>query len=724
MTTSKILNKMLQSATKRRYQSADEVLKDLNALSVFAKPTKWLVASAVMVFGLMGVRYVLTPLRQQVSTSNPSAVSPLPEVKRELIKQSPSTEQSKELMRQSVNGLNPQDTLKFNYAVALQKSYLFYEAQRSGDLPKDNRIPWRGDSALTDGADVGRDLTGGYYDAGDHVKFGLPMAASMNILAWGIDEYHDAYEKIGQHDEALDAIKWGTDYILKAYDDKGTAATADDVFYGQVGNGQLDHAFWGPPEIMTMKRPTYQIDAQNPGSDLASESAAALASASMIFRSTDEAYADKLLAQAKKLYDFAEDYKGKYSDSITDARNFYNSWSGYIDELAWGATWLHKATKAAGQTDPQYLSKAEQYFQDTKGIKYAPWTQNWDDKKYGTAILLAQETGDPRYRDQVESWLDRWMVDRSNGGIPAYTEGGLAWLDQWGALRYTANTAMLAGIYADTVNDMGGNYSQFAEKQINYILGDNPNDRSYVVGFGNNYPQNPHHRGAHGSTNNNIHQGQTKNVLYGALVGGPSQANDNAYADKRDDYIANEVAMDYNAGYTGALAYLVDKYGGTPLPDSEIPKLFDPNISSPTPKPNPNSNPNPNPNPNPTPSNSEIEFSITNDWGSGFQGQVEITNQGSNQINGWTLEFKFVNKITQIWNAEIVSRNGNTYVIRNAAYNGTVAPGQAISFGFLGEGTVSTKPSVFKLNGQLAGTATPAPDPTPTPDPKVRKLPI
>ena len=71
---------------------------------------------------------------------------------------------------------------KFNYAEALQKSFLFYEAQRAGELPEDNRIPWRGDSTLTDGKDVGRDLSGGYFDAGDNVKFGFPMAASMTMI--------------------------------------------------------------------------------------------------------------------------------------------------------------------------------------------------------------------------------------------------------------------------------------------------------------------------------------------------------------------------------------------------------------------------------------------------------------------------------------------------------------------------------------------------------------
>ena len=51
-----------------------------------------------------------------------------------------------------------------DYATALRKSILFYEAQRSGSLPADNRISWRGDSALADGQDNGLDLTGGWYD--------------------------------------------------------------------------------------------------------------------------------------------------------------------------------------------------------------------------------------------------------------------------------------------------------------------------------------------------------------------------------------------------------------------------------------------------------------------------------------------------------------------------------------------------------------------------------
>ena len=89
---------------------------------------------------------------------------------------------------------------QFNYAEALQKSLFFYEAQRSGDLPTNNRVNWRGDSGMTDGSDVSRDLTGGWYDAGDHVKFGLPMAATATMLAWGIVEYRSGYVATGQLD--------------------------------------------------------------------------------------------------------------------------------------------------------------------------------------------------------------------------------------------------------------------------------------------------------------------------------------------------------------------------------------------------------------------------------------------------------------------------------------------------------------------------------------------
>lgn len=85
-----------------------------------------------------------------------------------------------------------------NYEKALQLSLLFYDAQRSGHLPNPHRIPWRGDSALEDKGHNGEDLTGGYYDASDFVKFSFTMAFSTTILSWGMLSFKNGYIKTGR----------------------------------------------------------------------------------------------------------------------------------------------------------------------------------------------------------------------------------------------------------------------------------------------------------------------------------------------------------------------------------------------------------------------------------------------------------------------------------------------------------------------------------------------
>ena len=148
----------------------------------------------------------------------------------------------------------------FNYGEALQKSLMFYELQRSGDIDEATaRTNWRGDSGMTDGADAGLDLTGGLYDAGDNVKFNLPMAYTAAMLAWSVYEDRSAYEQSGQLDYALGNIKWICDYSIKCHPE-------DEVYYYQVGDGNADHAWWGACEVMQMNRPSFKVDKNSPGS--------------------------------------------------------------------------------------------------------------------------------------------------------------------------------------------------------------------------------------------------------------------------------------------------------------------------------------------------------------------------------------------------------------------------------------------------------------------------
>nr|KAG5686635.1 hypothetical protein BaRGS_011079 [Batillaria attramentaria] len=364
----------------------------------------------------------------------------------------------------------------YNYTDALDKSLLFYLAQRSGRIP-DNVIPWQKDSALNDGSDVSRDLTGGWYDAGDFLKINFPMAGSATNLLWGLIQFQDAYVTSGLLERMREVVKWPLDYFLKTWD-------ADSkTLYGQIGAADVDHSFWGRPEDMTMERPTFVMNTTHPASDLAGEMAAALAAGYLAFKTSDSVYADELLVASRSIYNFAESYRGEYHTAVPESARAYSS-SGYLDELCWGAAWLYKAT---GETT--YLEKAE------------------------------------------------------------------------AALKEQVNAALISLMAAEQGIEPEAN-RKWALSQVNYALGDNKYKMSYVVGVGDNFPRRPHHSAsacppAPESCNWVTYHEDVDNwhVLYGALVGGPDQ-HDN-YTDDRTDYVQNEVATDYNAGFQSALAGLI-----------------------------------------------------------------------------------------------------------------------------------------------------------------------
>jgi hypothetical protein len=427
---------------------------------------------------------------------------------------------------------------QYRYEEVLSKSILFYEAQRSGALPADNRISWRGDSALGDQGSAGEDLTGGWYDAGDRVKFNFPMAASVTTLAWGILEFGQAYTASGEFDNALDSIKWPLDYLRKCH-------TQDNVLYGQVGDGNIDHSWWGRPEEMTMERPPWSLSSSAPGSDLAAETAAAFAASYLLFKDVDSSYAQLLLDSARQLFDFAYNYRGLYSDSISDAAEFYIS-SGYTDELAWAGGWLYRATG-----EQTYLNRALEFASESD----TAWAYSWDSKVVGYQLLLLTSAGQSQFQAGVERFIQSYLP---GGGIH-YTPGGLAWRSEWGSNRYAANAAFIA-LVAAKYGVLVTESMEFARQQIHYMLGDS--GRSFVVGFGNNPPLQAHHAAAScpnlpAECDWDEYNSPDANpqILFGALVGGPGMNDE--YEDVRSDYVKNEVACDYNAGFQGAIAGLL-----------------------------------------------------------------------------------------------------------------------------------------------------------------------
>ncbi|KAJ1386916.1 Six-hairpin glycosidase superfamily [Sesbania bispinosa] len=468
-------------------------------------------------------------------------------------------------------------TQAFDYADALSKSLLYFEAQRSGRIPYNQRVTWRDHSGLTDGLEQGVDLVGGYYDAGDHVKFGLPMAFTVTMLSWAAIEYRQEIEEAGEFEHTMEAIKWGTDYFIKAH-------TSPNVLWAEVGDGDTDHYCWQRPEDMTTSRRAFKIDENNPGSDLAGETAAAMAAASIVFKKTNPHYSHLLLHHAQQLFEFGDKYRGNYDASVGVVKSYYASVSGYMDELLWAATWLYKATDKEEYFE-YIISKAHTF----GGTGWSITEFSWDVKYAGLQVIVSKFLNEVKhkkhrdileqYRSKAEYYLCSCLNKNINGSNVERTPAGLLYIRQWNNMQYVSTAAFLLTVYSDFLQNTnqklkchGGTVDHeeifnFAKSQVDYILGSNPMNMSYLVGYGPSYPKRVHHRGAsvvsykenkgfigctQGYDNWYSSQAPNPNVLVGALVGGPDWQDN--FEDERSNYMQTEACTYNTAPLVGVFA--------------------------------------------------------------------------------------------------------------------------------------------------------------------------
>lgn len=484
---------------------------------------------------------------------------------------------------------------KYNYAEALQKSMFFYEAQQSGVLPEWNSVSWRADSMVDEAGNETDVVPGGWFDAGDHLKFSLTNAYTASVLSWGLIEYGDAVKKVGLYDLYTKNLKWGLDFVA--------ACDLGDKVIGTIGDDAFDHVWYGSPEVYLRK---YNLKS---GTDVRpydtitccttiAEMSAALAGGYIVFKDIDPDAAKNYLEHAESLFKLANDVWAKEGNDANKDQGvqekYYNTIhnqgkDNFIDELMYAANWMYMATG-----DQAYLDKCENEYiplfpleSQSTNKKYT-WGFCWDDTPQAAALLYAINTGKQEWIDHVERHLEFW-INGYGGKSVNYTPDGCPVLDGsgWGTLRYAENTAWLAKLACDTIfkDDAAlcEKYNSWAKKTMDYAFGDNDLGLSYIVGMGEKNPINIHHRGASGihddhwnelgtpsvdADGNEIDDGWQReyaHVLYGALEGGPNP--DGSFKDENASYVNTEVAIDYNAGYTAALCAFIEDYGGEILAD-------------------------------------------------------------------------------------------------------------------------------------------------------------
>lgn len=442
-----------------------------------------------------------------------------------------------------------------NYMEALAMSLYFFDSNACGSGITGGPLTWRGDCHTYDAeASVGDldgsakafvdpdgdgkvDVSGGWHDAGDHIKFNLTIGFALSSL--GISDYINPgiYEKAGCRDHLEYEMRWGADYLMKTtfLDDSGKVVAVAHT----VADGGTDHSFWSSPEVQTYERPIFWLTANDNNSSVSCEMAAGLGAAAYVFKDSDPEYSAKCAKYAKALLEFGTKHVGNNTGGIG---GFYSTDAQYQDEEAIAQAWLW----IVGEGDkPTRVPKNKDY----GGSQYDGWVYSWDKVWQGYATLMYKATGDSAFRDELIVEID------GQGGMKVgkYNTNG------WGTSRINCAIQMDAYTVADGNPD--SEYAQGAKWQLDYILGDNNLGYSFLLGFGDKWPVHIHHRAANpgGDGITSAQNPAAKYTNYGMLVGG---IDANGYEDHADRYQYTEGALDYNGCFAIASACAANLFGG------------------------------------------------------------------------------------------------------------------------------------------------------------------
>lgn len=476
-----------------------------------------------------------------------------------------------------------------DYMEAAWSSTRFFGAQRSGLGPN-----WVGDgttypTSFTGDNHNGIDVSGGWFDCGDHVMFGQPQSVASYVLAVSYENfttgYHDLYhgdysdyKSSGNYTRAggrpngipdlLEELRYQADYLVKA-------SISSTAFVHRKGDGNADHSRWVTPG----RKSTLARNLGGEPRDIIVDAADgftpgmfAAMLAVMARVDPEPARRQAYLAAAERAYSYAKRF-----NSVADGQTFYQAawWSGrWADGPFLAALELWRTTQNA-----TYRSEAESYF-DQLEIQSGSYTRFAYANVIPLSIIMAEKYLNllpTQSRYEPLAVLNQLYNSQKNaqGAFTRETGGGGSF-----SVRSPAGGAFLYALYSVLHNTSV--HDSIIFDQVDFLLGQNPNRKSYLVGFnrGNSIsPPAPHHRGYYGNEDPNRNETQVtapvKNHQLGGLIAGAfSDATHNTNV---STWNINEVCVDINAPFVGAMGYVMSKLqptgsslstGGLPSPQA------------------------------------------------------------------------------------------------------------------------------------------------------------
>lgn len=436
-----------------------------------------------------------------------------------------------------------------------------------------------------------QDVSGGWYDAGDHGKY----VVNGGISLWTMQNQYETALKNGSesafadgtmsmpesgngYPDLLDEARYEMEWMFKMMVKDGDYAN---MAYHKVHDVKWTALALAPaddPEERIIKPPTTAATLNM---------AACAAQAYRLWKDIDPTFAEQCLSNAKLAYDAAKKHPEMYAPLDENIGGGPYGDDDVSDEFYWAACELFLSTgDAAYKSDmtssPHYM-KLDVKLSGGEDVD-SSGSFNWGHTAALGSLSLALNT-DKLYTSENEKLSSsicstaeyfEELAEKQGYGQP-YESGTINYtIDRkgyiWGSNSFIANNCIiLAYAYQLSGDD---DYLDAAISGMDYLLGRNPMDYSYVTGYGSHAAANPHHRWWSKQADENFPAAPN-----GVLVGGPNSgmqdpwvrgsgwkpgeiAPAKCYMDNIEAWSVNECTINWNAPLAWLSAYLADKNGG------------------------------------------------------------------------------------------------------------------------------------------------------------------
>ncbi|MFD9357273.1 glycoside hydrolase family 9 protein [Streptomyces sp. NPDC060031] len=641
--------------------------------------------------------------------------------------------------------------------------------------------PNKGDSSVPCQAgvcDYQLDVRGGWYDAGDHGKYvvngGISVWEMVNSFerarrSGGDAALGDATLRVPERGngtpDVLDEARWELEFLLRMQVPAGKPMAG--MAFHKMHDAQWT-ALPTRPELDAEQRELHK-----PSTASTLNLAASAAQCARVYAPYDTAFAARCLDAARRAWTAAKVNPNVLALATDNTGGGAYEDSDVSDEFYWAAAELLATTG-----ESQYRDAVTSSPHHTKPVDGFWWG--------GTATLgritLATVPGVALPADDMAR-LRGLLTAAADGHLSAMAGQGYAVSLPatgyvWGSNSSVTNNAMVLAVAYELTGQQ--RYRAGALESLDYLLGRNALDLSYVTGYGERYSENQHHRfWAHqndaslphpptGSFAGGPNAGLEDPVAKEKLVGCAPAA---CYVDDIGSYSTNEVAINWNASLAWLAAFAAERRSTPAVPVAQVTPaavtvpeggsapagvrlsaapaqnvtltvarssgdqdlsaaatlVFTPanwataqqvSVSAAQdadalsgsatftvggPGVRPATFTATEADDDASAAHCAVGYRIDNAWGNGFTATVTVRNTGTSAISGWTLGWSFAGdqRISNAWNAT-VSQPGSTVTARDTGWNGTLAPGGSVSFGFQAtySGT-NAFPARYTLNGAL-----------------------